>query len=135
MGMMISNLLYPTVAKGLPNFSDLVGAWTDLNWHKLTSVEPRGSAALVHMGEDPMAVSGEEFGYGRDVEVEAAIVQDFDGCGWKFRVEDYPFHDVHVVGSFRWKDVGLVEMDLHISTGKGCPERGKPVGFKMWNWC
>ena len=68
-GLMISDFLDPSVTEGFPNFPDLVGAGSNLDWHVLSFVEPRWSAAFVHMWKDPVAVRVEEFRYCCDVEV------------------------------------------------------------------
>ena len=52
MSLMVSNVLDPSVTKGFPDFPDLIGAGSYLNWRILAFVEPWGPSTFVHVGED-----------------------------------------------------------------------------------
>ena len=69
-----TDLLDPSVAEGLPNFSDLVRAGTLLDRHVLAFVEPWWAPALVHVGDDSLTIRFEQFRNCRDMEIQAAVV-------------------------------------------------------------
>ena len=43
-------------------------------------------------------------------------------------MESGPFHNVNVVGPFGWHDIGVVEMNLHVS-----PVECGSEGLKPWS--
>jgi hypothetical protein len=66
-GLMIYDLLDPSIDEWFPNLPDLVRARSDLKWHVLAPVEPRGAMAVVHVGKNTETVGIEKFGYGGNV--------------------------------------------------------------------
>ena len=66
--------LDPSVTKGFPDFPDLIGAGSYLNWRILAFVEPWRAPALVHVGDDSLTIRFEQFRYCRDMEIQAAVV-------------------------------------------------------------
>ena len=66
------------------------------------------------------------------MQIYSAVIQDFEGAGRELGMENGPFHDVNVVGSFGRHNVGVSEVDLHLGTVEGCTKRGEPWSFKMW---
>ena len=100
MSLVVTNALDPSVTERFPDFSNLIMTWAGLDGHVLTFIEPWWSSTFIHIREDPVAVGVEQFRDCRNVEVKSAVVENFDSCRSKSRLENSPFHNMYVIGAF-----------------------------------
>jgi len=101
----------PFATKKLPLFVNLVLAGATLNDYKLLGIEPSRAVTVIDVVEHGVSRCIKEFGNGADVEVDSAVVDDYDVFWFEFLGLDNPVHDVYIRLSFGREDKGFVNND------------------------
>ena len=122
-------MLFDLVEKRFPECLDLVVAWSWLNGHELSLVEPFQSDAIMHVGQEVPTACIQKFGDGGNMDVESATIEDSSLAFVECCLGAYPINQVDISLAFNVDYVRSVECESYVCHSERVLEQGNPSGF------